>query len=447
MIFGRSTPVGNEINAATAEGNLMDVAKNLEIVDMVEREETGPADAVRAIQKRLTMKSKSVEALTISLLEMLVKNCGHRFHVQLAKKDFMNNFYKLVSPKGTAFYKDLLLEQLQSWVDAFGRGKPEFGPVYETYDLLVREGVEFPDTDLDALAPIHTPKASKPLATDADLQLAQQLQREEDEREQQATPDRPYQPPSGRITITEAEGTRLRGDCMRVRDSIEFVDESANRVLQSGNNALFADAEFKAIVSMQERLMILLEHVDNEDFIVELLAINDEINSITKKCASITGTGSKVTAPTSTTTSTQPKDDVESLINLQDDLADVSISRPVSNYSSVPAANPFDATTSSTQGWSTDFDAEADVFSNQGSANEQASSLATQMQPQSAASPDNVLPAFDEEHPKLAPPSAENGLSNGDFDSFLSERAAAPATQTSVDQQARERAVDDLFGL
>ena len=43
----------------------MDVAKNLEIVDMVEREETGPADAVRAIQKRLTMKSKSVEALTI----------------------------------------------------------------------------------------------------------------------------------------------------------------------------------------------------------------------------------------------------------------------------------------------------------------------------------------------------------------------------------------------
>jgi hypothetical protein len=47
--------------------------------------------------------------------------------------------------------------RLQSWADAF-RGQPALNGVCLVYDDLKSKGVEFPMTDLDAMAPILTPK-------------------------------------------------------------------------------------------------------------------------------------------------------------------------------------------------------------------------------------------------------------------------------------------------
>lgn len=44
----------------------------------------------------------------------------------------------------------------QTWADAF-RGSPELGAVEKVYQDLKSKGIEFPMTDLDSLAPIHTP--------------------------------------------------------------------------------------------------------------------------------------------------------------------------------------------------------------------------------------------------------------------------------------------------
>jgi hypothetical protein len=48
---------------------------------------------------------------------------------------------------------DLLL---QTWADAF-RGVPELKEVEKVYQELKSKGIEFPMTDLDNMAPIHTP--------------------------------------------------------------------------------------------------------------------------------------------------------------------------------------------------------------------------------------------------------------------------------------------------
>lgn len=45
---------------------------------------------------------------------------------------------------------------LQTWADAF-RGSPELKDVEKVYQDLKSKGIEFPMTDLDSLAPIHTP--------------------------------------------------------------------------------------------------------------------------------------------------------------------------------------------------------------------------------------------------------------------------------------------------
>ena len=45
---------------------------------------------------------------------------------------------------------------LQTWADAF-KGSPELKEVEKIYLDLKGKGIEFPMTDLDNLAPIHTP--------------------------------------------------------------------------------------------------------------------------------------------------------------------------------------------------------------------------------------------------------------------------------------------------
>jgi len=44
----------------------------------------------------------------------------------------------------------------QAWADAF-KGSPDLKEVERMYDELRAKGIEFPMTDLDSLAPIHTP--------------------------------------------------------------------------------------------------------------------------------------------------------------------------------------------------------------------------------------------------------------------------------------------------
>ena len=46
---------------------------------------------------------------------------------------------------------------IQSWADAF-RHQPDMSGVVRMYNDLKMKGIEFPMTDLDSMAPIHTPR-------------------------------------------------------------------------------------------------------------------------------------------------------------------------------------------------------------------------------------------------------------------------------------------------
>lgn len=50
----------------------------------------------------------------------------------------------------------LFLKKIKTWADAF-RGNAELKEVEKVYQELKQKGIEFPMTDLDNLAPIHTP--------------------------------------------------------------------------------------------------------------------------------------------------------------------------------------------------------------------------------------------------------------------------------------------------
>lgn len=53
--------------------------------------------------------------------------------------------------------QEKVLSLVQCWADAF-RNQPELNGVVQVYMDLKQKGIEFPMTDLDTMAPIHTPQ-------------------------------------------------------------------------------------------------------------------------------------------------------------------------------------------------------------------------------------------------------------------------------------------------
>lgn len=154
------------------------------------------------------------------ILETLVKNCGRRVHIHVANKDFLQEMIKIIGPKNdppqvvqekvlnmiqvrnnttymyvciacsktislidwkmvhskfcvnhklrpafrklnviTRKYSEITIifvVNLQTWADAF-QGSPDLKEVGKVYQDLKNKGIEFPMTDLDNMAPIHTP--------------------------------------------------------------------------------------------------------------------------------------------------------------------------------------------------------------------------------------------------------------------------------------------------
>nr|XP_021495222.1 TOM1-like protein 2 isoform X5 [Meriones unguiculatus] len=97
-----STPVGQCLEKAT-DGSLQseDWTLNMEICDIINETEEGPKDAIRALKKRLSGNRNYREVmLALTVLETCVKNCGHRFHLLVANREFIDSvLVKIISPK------------------------------------------------------------------------------------------------------------------------------------------------------------------------------------------------------------------------------------------------------------------------------------------------------------------------------------------------------------
>lgn len=139
-----------------------DWALNMEICDMINESSDAARDAMKAIRKRLTQnagKNYTVIMYTLTVLETCVKNCGKAFHLLVANKEFIQDLVKLIGPKNDppAVVQEKVLNLIQVWADAF-RSQPDLNGVVQVYQELKNKGIEFPVTDLDALAPIYTPQ-------------------------------------------------------------------------------------------------------------------------------------------------------------------------------------------------------------------------------------------------------------------------------------------------
>ncbi|KAI1715738.1 VHS domain-containing protein [Ditylenchus destructor] len=128
----------------------------MECVDMIRGSDVPVKDAINLIQKRYRSPNPHVAHHTLLVLEACVKNCGKKFHTEIATKEFMDDLKQLVIAGAPDTVKEKVLELIQCWASAF-RKSPEYKIVLDTHNLLKMNGFEFPALiEADAMFMAHS---------------------------------------------------------------------------------------------------------------------------------------------------------------------------------------------------------------------------------------------------------------------------------------------------
>ncbi|XP_035603780.2 target of Myb1 membrane trafficking protein-like isoform X2 [Oncorhynchus keta] len=278
-----TTPVGQRIEYATSSSlQSEDWALNMDICDIINETEEGPRDAYKAIKKRIVGNKNFREVmLALTVLEACVKNCGHRFHVLVSTREFVEGvLVRSILPKNNPplVLHDRVLSLIQAWADAF-RSSPALTGVVSVYEDLRRKGLEFPMTELDGYSPIHTPNRTMPDNGPVTVSAAPSSPR--------PVPISPQLPASqqseqGPLTFTPYQVKKLKTDLGVVRGNLTVMSDMMSQLDPA--TAKHSDTEllqelYVACKDMQDKIMELVPRLSEEKLTEELLVANDEINA------------------------------------------------------------------------------------------------------------------------------------------------------------------------
>ncbi|XP_052397788.1 target of Myb1 membrane trafficking protein isoform X3 [Carassius gibelio] len=270
-----STPVGQLIEHATGSSlSSEDWGLNMEICDTVNETGEGPKDAVRAIKKRiLGNKNFNEVMLALSVLEACVKNCGHRFHVYVSTRDFVESvLVQTILPKNNApeFLQDRVLSMIQAWSDAF-RSSPDLTGVVTVYEDLRRKGVEFPKAELNGCSPIHTPNRT--------IESASLVTAHTKSHSVKSTQTQDTETP---VTLSPQQMKTLKSELEVVHNNISVMSDLMSQMQPASLEP--SDTELLQLYSMtkdmQGRMVELIPRLsDDERLIEQLLSANDQVNT------------------------------------------------------------------------------------------------------------------------------------------------------------------------
>ncbi|XP_046644061.1 TOM1-like protein 2 isoform X1 [Daphnia pulicaria] len=288
-----ATPIGQLIERAT-DASLSDEnwALNIEICDMVNEQDDGPRDAVRAIKKRLQLnagKNHTVVMHTLIVLETAVKNCGRRFHILVCSKDFVQELVKLIGPRNDppTDLQEKVLTLIQSWSDAFQQ-YPELQGVTQVYQELKSKGIEFPMTNMDLMAPIITPQKTFSHAEGLSKSRSNSASVSQSVYQRPPPADPQHAAPVdvstlSAITLSGPQLAKLQHELSMVEGNMSVLSEMLAEM--SPGQEKPADLEllrelYSTCRNMQQRLVELVDRVANDEITAHLLKINDDLNNL-----------------------------------------------------------------------------------------------------------------------------------------------------------------------
>ncbi|GAB0100241.1 TOM1-like protein 2 [Sergentomyia squamirostris] len=277
-----STQVGQRIEQATDSSLASENwALNMEICDMINESSDAARDAMKAIRKRLQQnagKNYTVIMYTLTVLETCVKNCGRAFHVLVANKEFIQELVKLIGPKNDppAVVQEKVLNLIQIWAETF-RSQPDLNGVVLVYQELKNKGIEFPATDMEAMAPIYTPQRSVPDGVTQATTVTNSPQH----TNVVAVAGTGNIPSPMSLSPEQVAKLQSELDIVTVNMSIlgEMLTELKPGQEDPSDHKLLTDLAHTCR-EMQGRIVELIGKVNHDEITAELLRINDELNNL-----------------------------------------------------------------------------------------------------------------------------------------------------------------------
>ncbi|KAH8412935.1 hypothetical protein KR009_006882 [Drosophila setifemur] len=142
-IFGQSSSFDTDVEKATSETNTNDNwTQILEVCDKVSQNKRLAKDCLKAVMRRMGHSDPHVVMQAIILLDALSNNCGKPFQLEVASRDFENEFRRL-HDKAQARVAQKMREVLKNWAENDYKNDPELNLIASLYVKMRLEGNDF----------------------------------------------------------------------------------------------------------------------------------------------------------------------------------------------------------------------------------------------------------------------------------------------------------------
>lgn len=289
MAFQEGESLESWLNKATHPTNRQeDWEYIIGFCDQINKELEGPQIAVRLLVHKIHSPQEWESLQALIALEACMKNCGQRFHSEIAKYRFLNELIKVVSPKymgdsSSDKVKTKIIEMLYSWTVAF----PNEAKISFAYQTLKSQGLVMSDPELTAdktLIPSPPARPKNPVFDNEDMGklLAELLRSKNPEDLQEAN----------RLikNMVKEDEARVQKITKRM-NTLEEVDNNVKllgEMLSHYDRERSTDADRELIKELYERcdklrrtaFKLATEAEDNDSSLGDILKANDELSRV-----------------------------------------------------------------------------------------------------------------------------------------------------------------------
>lgn len=274
---------------------------NLEVCDYVNaRGGSTPRETAIAIAKLVNQRDPQTAELALHLLDNLVKNCGYPFHLQISRKEFLNELVKRFPERPTFRYthiQRMILAQIEEWYQTIcktSKYREDFTYIRDMHRLLSKKGYIFPDIKTEDAAVLNPSDNLKLLeeiqkeeAVVHSAKLQELIRRGKPQDLQEA--NRLMKIMAGFKDDNVVENKKqVSEDVARLKRKTEIFAEMLNTAQETGTPITDSNDTiielYSSIKSASPIVTKILEE-DNgdEDYVKELLELNDVINQLMQK--------------------------------------------------------------------------------------------------------------------------------------------------------------------
>lgn len=276
------------------------MALNLEICDYVNTKQgSAPREAAIAVAKLVNHSQSQVAELAIALLDNLVKNCGYPFHLQISRKEFLNELVKRFPERPPLRYSRihrLILSQIEEWYQTICRTskyKEDFVYIRDMRRLLSNKGYIFPEVKVedaavlnpsDKLKSLEEIRKEEALVHSAKLQELVRRGRPQDLQEA----NKLMKIMAGfKDDNLEENRKQVSDDVSRLKRKAVILGEMLNSVQQSGGRVDDSNEAiielYSSLKSSQPIVSKIMEEEEEESQLNDLHSLKNEIDYLSQK--------------------------------------------------------------------------------------------------------------------------------------------------------------------